>query len=139
MEEQPSIFMKQKGDGLRLNQYCISTGILVYTWGKLHDENEYLFKITPDGKYIFSKDPNGVVKQWCILTKFCKDWGRCAKSKIYHFNISDDSKFLFTTGTGRIIKQWCIRTGKLVNDWGQIINKAINDTAGLIIFPKKKS
>ena len=106
---------------MRLKQYDIKTFTEIYDWGKLHDNMDYAFKISPDGKYIFSKDLNGSMKQWRIQDKFYRDWSKIIEnSKLYHFNFSDEGKYLFTSAAGRNIKQWHVETGKLVRNWGII-------------------
>lgn len=105
---------------------------MIHNWGKLHEDVDYIYKITQDGRYLFSKNLNGDLKQWCIFTRFCRDWGKVLGGRIYHFNISEDSKYLFTAGAGRNLKQWSVESGGLVRDWGEIMTKSpVNvDTSG---------
>ena len=100
---------------------------------------DYAFKISPNGKYIFSKDQNGSMKQWRINDHFCRDWSKIiSNTKLYHFNFNDNGKYLFTSANGRNIRQWDVETGKQVRDWGQILEKHTKrlDASGLILFPK---
>ena len=66
-----------------LVEWSISDKIVIKKWGRLHEDKDYNFKISHDGKYLFSyiyqevetTNSNPVhLKQWRIRDQFVKNF-----------------------------------------------------------------
>lgn len=83
---------------------------------KIHDGIIYSMELSKDGKYLFTSDSEGNLKQWDVRNqiKLLKDWGQIHENPIHSIVISVDGRYLFTTDTLGYVKSWRIKRQQLL-------------------------